>query len=652
MSQVVKDTLEAGREAFRRNAWEEAFHLLSQADGSGQLAAEDLEMLGQAAWWIARPEESVRARERAHTAYLEAGNGPRAALMALLLSHDYMQRLSPSISAGWFRKAERILENEPESVEHGYGARFRAFRAMEMEGRPDLAFEHAQQALDIGSRFGDRDLQALALMDQGRALVAQGHVRDGQDLMDEAMVAAVGGELGPFTTGIVYCNMISAAENLADYQRAGEWEEAARRWCERQAINGFPGICRVHRAAVMRLRGAWADAEEEAKRASTELRDYNMLPFVAEAFYEIGEIRLRMGDLTAAEESFRQAHELGREPVPGFPLLRLAEGNVSAAVSGMKRAASEAPPARLGRAKLLPAEVQVALAAGDLDWARLAADEMNSVADEYGSVALRAAAATARGAVLLAEGDAAGALPTLREGWQLWGQVDCPYEAARARVDLGQAYLALGDREAAALELSAARSAFERLGAILDARRAGELLDRLPRAGSKTTTRDRRTFMFTDIVKSTALVEAMGDESWQHLLYWHDDTLRSLFRTYSGEEIDKAGDGFFVAFDAEKDAVECAVAIQRKLVEHRRTHGFAPQVRIGLHATEATRTGHDYMGKGIHEAARIGALAEGGEILASSPTLEQGISFRVSEPRTVTLKGISEPIRVSAIDWR
>ena len=158
--------------------------------------------------------------------------------------------------------------------------------------------------------------------------------------------------------------------------------------------------------------------------------------------------------------------------------------------------------------------------------------------------------------------------------------------------------------------------------------------------------------MCTDIVKSPALLEAMGDESWQHLLSWHDETLRSLFRMYSGEEIDKAGDGFFIAFDAEKDAVECAVAIQRKLAEHRRTHGFAPQVRIGLHATEATRTGRDYMGKGIHEAARIGALADGGEILASSVTLEQGCSFAASEPRSVPLKGISEPVQVCAIDWR
>ena len=284
MSQVVEDSVHAGREAFRRNSWEEAFRLFTEADGSAALSAEDLEMLGQSAWWIGRPEHAIDARERAHAAYMAEGKRPRAALMALQLGIDYFQKLSHSISAGWFRKAEQLLEGEPESVEHGYFARLRGMRAIQIEGQPELGLKYAQEALDIGTRFGDRDLQALALMDQGQALVVQGRVREGQDLMDEAMVATVGGELGPFTTGVIYCNMIGTSSKLADYRRAGEWEEAARRWCERQSINGFPGVCRVHRAEVMRLRGALAEAEEEARRASVELREYNMLRFVAEAF--------------------------------------------------------------------------------------------------------------------------------------------------------------------------------------------------------------------------------------------------------------------------------------------------------------------------------------------------------------------------------
>lgn len=161
-----------------------------------------------------------------------------------------------------------------------------------------------------------------------------------------------------------------------------------------------------------------------------------------------------------------------------------------------------------------------------------------------------------------------------------------------------------------------------------------------------------KTFMFTDIVSSTNLVEAMGDEAWTNLLRWHDDTLRGLFASHQGEEVVSTGDGFFVGFDSPEAAVACAVAIQRKLDEHRRTHGFAPEVRIGLHASEAAQVGRNYRGVGVHEAARIGALAGAGEIVASRATVAAGSPHAVSEPRTVSLKGISEPIEVVEIDWR
>ncbi len=216
---------------------------------------------------------------------------------------------------------------------------------------------------------------------------------------------------------------------------------------------------------------------------------------------------------------------------------------------------------------------------------------------------------------------------------------------------LADAYRAEGDAESATLELRAARSVFERLGATPDARRAAELLG--DGASQKATPRAVKTFMFTDIVKSTNLVEAIGDEAWEDLLHWHDQTLRSLFGEHEGEEVKHAGDGFFVAFQDAVAAVECAAAIQRTLADHRREHGFAVQIRIGLHSAEATRRGRDYGGKGVHEAARIAALAEGGEILSSQATLAgDAVRYSLSEPRLVSLKGISEPVPVVAIEWR
>jgi len=655
MSKVIEgDLLTAGRDAIKRYAWQEAYELLSAADKQDPLSPEDLENVGEAAWWIGRLDICIEYHERAHAKYLEAGNHRRAAYMATALTRHYTAKGDLSVAMGWFGRAERLLQDMPESPEHGWLSVVRASIADGMRDADTVLAEGIRQ-LEIGTKFVDRDLQAYGLMNQGRALVTKGEVSRGLSLLDEATVAAVSGDCRPLTTGVIYCCAIGATASLADYRRAGEWTEAARRWCERQSIaGGFPGICRVHRAEIVRLQGGWAEAEQEARKAADELQSY--FPQIAsEAFYEIGEVRLRMGDLGAANEAFRQAHEMGRDPEPGLALLRLAEGKPDSAAALIKRAFP--PPdegSRLSRAKLLPAQVEIAVNLGDFATAGSATEELESIAEAYGSAALRASAADARGRLLLAEGDAEGAEKHARRAWRLWQEVEAPYEAARARMTMGLAIRAQGDEDSARMELEAAKSALERLGAELDARKAWELLGGDGRAARPATgVRATKVFMFTDIVKSTNLVEVIGDEAWEDVLRWHDETLRSLFASHGGQEINRIGDGFFVAFDNAKGAVECAVAIQRRLAEHRKDHGFAPQVRIGVHATEATRKGLDYQGKGVHAAARIGALAEGGEILVSRETLDvSDCRYPTSDPRQVTLKGISQPIEVSSVEWR
>jgi len=178
-----------------------------------------------------------------------------------------------------------------------------------------------------------------------------------------------------------------------------------------------------------------------------------------------------------------------------------------------------------------------------------------------------------------------------------------------------------------------------------------ELLPWQLRGTTGPARRVMKTFMFTDIVGSTNLVEALGDAAWENLLRWHDQMLRSMFVAHQGEEVVATGDGFFVGFDTPEAALACAVAIQRGLAEHRVQHGFAPQVRIGLHASDATQVGGNFRGKGVHEAARIAARADGGEILASADTIA-GTRFSHSNPRSVELKGISEPAQVVTVDWR
>ncbi|MGH2682114.1 MAG: tetratricopeptide repeat protein, partial [Actinomycetota bacterium] len=495
---MIQDPLQAGREAARKHAWKEAFDLLSEADAGEPLSPDDLATMAEAAWWVGRGDACVSARERAFAAYLDGGDEVAAAGMAIALARDHKAKLETGVSRGWFLRAERLLADHPETAEHGWLLRIQANHAAG-EGDLERALELTRQALDIGTGVGNRDLQAIALHDQGEFLVRLGRVEEGLGLADEATVAAVGGEIGPWATGIVYCNTISLSGALADYRRAGEWTEAAKRWCERQSIAGFPGICRVHRADVIRLLGHWAEAEREARQACSELEDAGLLMFAGEGFYEIGVIRLRMGDLEAAEDAFRQAHEKGRDPQPGIALLRLARGKVDGAQAAIGRALEEAT-VRLDRAKLLPTAVEIAVAAGDLEAARVEADELESIAEEFSSPALRAEAAMGRGALQLAEGDPASACRSLKRSWQLWREVDAPYEAARARLLLGEAYRAQGDEESALLELQAARSAFERLGAALDLRRAAGLLG--PDAAVAPPARVIRTFMFTDIVRS------------------------------------------------------------------------------------------------------------------------------------------------------
>jgi class 3 adenylate cyclase len=164
------------------------------------------------------------------------------------------------------------------------------------------------------------------------------------------------------------------------------------------------------------------------------------------------------------------------------------------------------------------------------------------------------------------------------------------------------------------------------------------------------TRRVLKTFMFTDIVGSTNLVEALGDEAWDTLLRWHDTTLREIIAAHGGEEVSTTGDGFFVGFDSPEEAVAAAIAIQRRLAEQRTKHGFAPRVRIGLHASDAQRVEGNFRGKGVHEAARIAALAQGDEIVASAATV--GDNVPTAGRRSVELKGLSEPIEVVAVTWR
>lgn len=652
VSRVLDDRIEAGRDAFNRHAWQEAYEILTETDRSGLLPAEALRMLAQAGWWSGHPEAILEIGQRAYGAYLKEENRPAAAMMAFDLAQQYGMRMAGPMYGAWFARAEQLDADEPGGPVHGYLAWMRGFMTLLMGGDPDAAIVLLDEALEIAGRSGDRNVQGLSLQTKGWAVCGQGKIAEGLALIDEAMVAAVAGEMDPIPTGHVYCGMIGMCATRADYQRAAEWTEATTRWCDRNSITGFPGICRVHRAEILRLKGAWHNAEEEARRACEELPKYNLLFGMGEAFYEIGEIRRRMGDFVGAEEAYSRAHEFGKDPQPGLSLVRLAQGKVEAAAVGVRRVLTQNTRDRLARIRPLVAQIEIAITAGDLDTATNSVEELESIVKEVDTTALRAEASKGSGALRLAKGDPDGAIGDLRIALHAWQELEAPYEAAEIRVLLGKAYRALGDDDGALMELRAARDAFERLGAVWAVEKTGELLGELAASGGGPE-RVRRAFVFTDIVKSTDLVRAIGDEAWEDLLSWHDQTLRSVFASHGGEVAHPTGDGFFVAFANSEAALAGAVAVQRALAEHRRRTGFAPVVRIGVHVAEATRRGQDYGGGEVHKAARIAALAEGWEILASKETVEEARSkFKTGEFRDVSLKGISEPVEVTKIEWR
>jgi class 3 adenylate cyclase len=643
MSKTV-DALEAAREAAARHAWRQAFEEYGSADPA-QLTAEDLDRFGEAAWWSGRLGEAIDLRGRAYAAYASAGQNRAAARVALTLSWDESGRGSFAVSHGWFASAQRLLEDEPEAVEHARLALTQAINTMFAEGDFPAAIAHFERAFELGRRFGDRDVQMLALVGKGRALVKSGEIDDGLALLDEATAAAVSGELDPLSSTIVYCMTISSCQDLGDYRRAAEWTEVANRWCDRLDVSGFPGACRVHRAEILRLRGDLEGAEQVALAACEELHDFER-SITAAGHYEIGEIRRRLGDFAAAEEAYGKANELGRDQQPGLALLRLAEGKTGAAVAAITRTLAETDDP-LGRLRRLPAQVEIAAAAGDVATARAAAAELESLVDSYKirgrrAPALDAAVHVANGRIQLAEGEIDGAARRLRQARDEWKEVGAPYETAQVRVLLALAFRRQGDDDAAATELEGALSTFERIGARHDAARAKQLLGR---------EHAHRTFVFTDIVGSTRLLETLGNAKWKKLLARHNDVVREQIEASGGEVVQLTGDGFFAAFASPRAAIDAAIGIQRALD----AEIVAPDVRIGAHTGAAFEDGgpNRYGGEAVHLAARIGAAAGGGEILVSRETLDAaGTGFRLSEPRSESLKGFEEPVDVIAVGWR
>ena len=450
--------------------------MLSQADQAGALCAAELELLATSAYMLGRSDEFGSVLERAHKAHLDAGESQPAVRCAFWIGLHHMLRGETSRSTGWFGRAQRLLEREAgDCVERGY-LLIPVLLQHVVSGDSEAAYVTAGEAAEIGERFGDADLVALVVQEQGQALIRQERVEDGLRLLDETMVAVTGGELSPIVTGLVYCNTIAFCQSVYEARRAREWTAAFTQWCSQQPdMVAHTGLCLVHRAEIMQLNGAWPDALEEARRAAQRFALAMNQSAGGYASYRQGEVHRLRGELVMAEDAYRDASRLGWEPQPGLALLRLAQGDNEAAAAAIRRAAGETSDG-LKRANLLPACVEIMLAVGDVEAAQRACSDLEEISAGRESGMLDAMVAHAQGATKLADGDARAALIALRRASQTWQELQAPYEAARARMSMGLACRALGDDDTASLELEAARDAFEELGATPELARVNSLL--------------------------------------------------------------------------------------------------------------------------------------------------------------------------------
>jgi DNA-binding NarL/FixJ family response regulator len=461
---AVDDLVEA-REAYERREWVAAYRALTDLDAA-DLRADDFAALATTAYLLGRHNDCVQALQRAFQANADAGNEVAAARSALWLALVLSLDGEPAVGGGWAARATRILDGiDADVVERGYAMIHDTYRCV-FSGDLPGALERSAVVVEYGERFGEPDLLAQGLNMKGRLLTHAGQVQEGLRLIDESLVGVVSGEVSPIFSGIIYCTAIEACAWVCDYGRMSEWTRALTSWCDTQpGLVAFTGQCAVHRGQLMRFHGAFRDATEELERAAERYALAGGSPAVGLAHEERGDVLLILGDIDGAERAYEQAVEHGSRVQPGRALLQLAKGDAASAATAIRAVLDEVGDP-VERNRLLPAAVDILVAAREIDEATRLADELGRIAETFGCAALRAAAGRAAGVVALASDDPSTAVTAVRPAIDRWTELRSPYEVARCRFVLGSALRALGDEQSAISELRAARDTFDRLGAI------------------------------------------------------------------------------------------------------------------------------------------------------------------------------------------
>jgi ATP/maltotriose-dependent transcriptional regulator MalT len=458
------DLLVRARSAYAEGLWGDAYALFAHADADHRLGVEDLERLGLAAFLTGHDEESTDAWTKAHRARAGAGQPEQAARDAFLIGSNLIFRGELAPAQGWFARGGRLVAGRPEGAGHGWLLTLTGLARM-FTGDPAGAEPAFATGVQTAQAHRDEDLLTMAQLGAGMCRLLLGDLDTGMPMLDECMVGVTAGEVSPMYAGMAYCTVIMGCADVFDLQRAQQWTAALARWCDSQpGLVPFRGNCLVHRCELMRLRGSWGEALQAARDACGYLSGPVKWDTLGSAYYQLAEVQRLRGDFEYAEQNYRRSNEAGHRPEPGVALLRLAQGRADAAAAMLRRALEETTDGP-ARAKLLPAQVEVMLAMGNVGAAKKATAELHQIARTINAPYLLAMADSADGGVLLASGEPGGALPQLRKAATLWRDLDCPYELAKTRALIAFACRELKDPETATMELDAARAELERLGA-------------------------------------------------------------------------------------------------------------------------------------------------------------------------------------------
>lgn len=518
---------EDARQAAARGDWPEAFEQLMGLDAGGALEPGDVPLLAEVAYAAGHLDVTIAAWERVHRGCAAAGDTLGAAgAAARVAMHLLFDTALMAPVRGWLKRAERLLDGQPDSAAHAWCAVVRAYERL-LSGDLPAAQHWATRAVDSGTAF-EPAAGAIGQVAVARLLILDGELDTGLAQLEEVGVIATGGELDPLSTGVVYCELVCALQGAAQYDLAEQWTEVMERWCATNAIGSLHGRCRVHRAEILRLRGQCEQAEVEVLAACDELR-VHLRRELGWPLTELGTIRMRRGDDSGAEEALLEARHLGWDPQPVLARVQLGRGDVSAAAEAIRSAldrpafvpSKERPPNNdLYRAPLLAAQVEVEIAGRHLDRARAAADELDAIAQRVGSRAVLADAALARGRLLLADNDPAAALEHLVTAAHLWQEVGAPYELAATRGELAAVHRAMGYENEAEFEEAASRSLLDAIrgtspGATTTRADEGQGTDsanRMIQEGDYWTVHfERRTVRIKDLKGIHYLTRLLGD---------------------------------------------------------------------------------------------------------------------------------------------